>query len=93
MIEDPNYQKVKQLLKKTRILSKIMILRVFDFFDFLSIRRDCIEKENAHMDMKEILIKFREVLGAQKTAKKAKINVQNKCESIKELKGDFGRIL
>ena len=45
------------------------------------------------MDMKEILIKFREVLGAQKTAKKAKINVQNKCESIKELKGDFGRIL
>jgi len=45
-----------------------MILRVFDFFDFLSIRRDCIEKENAHMKMKEILIKFKEVLDGQKTA-------------------------
>ena len=93
MNEDQNYHQVKLLLKKTRVLSKIMILRVFDFFDFLSIRRDCIQKENAHMDMKKILIKFKEVLGAQKTAKKANINVQNKCESIKELKGDFGRIL
>ena len=68
MNEDQNYHQVKLLLKKTRVLSKIMILRVLDFFDFLSIRRDCIEKENAHMDMKEILVKFKEVLGAQKTA-------------------------
>ena len=45
------------------------------------------------MDMKEILVKFKEVLGAQKTAQKAKISVQNKCKSIDELKGDFGRIL
>ena len=45
------------------------------------------------MKMKEILIKFKEVLDGQKIAQKAKISIQNNCESIKELQVDFGRIL
>ena len=96
MNEDQNYHQVKLLLKKTRVLSKIMILRVFDFFDFLSIRRDCIEKENAHMDMKKILIKFKEVLGAQKTAKKEKsmfrINV-SQLRNLREILDAFCKLL
>ena len=66
--EDQNYQKVLLLLKRTRVLSKIMMLRVFDFFDFLSIRKDCLVKENALMVMKDILVKFKEILGAHKAA-------------------------
>jgi len=45
-----------------------MMLRVFDFFDFLSIRKDCLVKENALMVMKDILVKFKEILGAHKAA-------------------------
>jgi len=40
MSEGEKSSKVKQLLKNTSTMSKIMLLRVYDFFDFLSIKRD-----------------------------------------------------
>ena len=61
-------------------MSKIMLLRVYDFFDFLSIKRDQIKKENALMDMKDLLVKFKEIMNTQKMAKKATFTIENKSE-------------
>ena len=58
MNEDQKSSKVKQLLKNTNVMSKIMLMRIFDFFDFLSIRRDFIQKDIIPMDLKDILVKF-----------------------------------
>ena len=49
-------------------MSKIMLMRIFDFFDFLSIRRDSIQKVLVPVNLKDILVKFQEVLDAHKTA-------------------------
>jgi len=93
MSEGEKSSKVKQLLKNTSTMSKIMLLRVYDFFDFLSIKRDQIKKENALMDMKDLLVKFKEIMNTQKMAKKATFTIENKSEQVKQIRGDFSRIL
>mgnify|MGYP000185457026 CR=1 FL=1 len=45
------------------------------------------------MDMKDLLVKFKEIMNTQKMAKKATFTIENKSEQVKQLRGDFSRIL
>ena len=69
-----------------------MITRVNDFFDMLSIGRNCIHLETLPMDLNKTFVKLREIIEVSKT-KKAQITMLNKCDQYRGFQGDFGRML